>query len=289
MNQIRGHLIEIQTPPQNSQDPDGDLARFQERYLMFYESGCVISVTDNPLGRLSYTAPETIDELGLPVDQQRLELHLNTFHRKSDEVFESGKQQTEQDLDVFIQHAMGIGCSQLLCVSGDGGARTSRLRPEDLGYGPAELQAVTSVELLRYIQTAYSSRFILGVAYNQYEPIDHELAKLRRKIATGACFLITQPVITETQTDARLATALDSIHEMMSLADTHGVQVILASWMSRKLSHLLPDCIGYDIAFEGLDPEENLATLREQYPDRRIYLTMVFGRKTLDRTLRLLR
>ena len=285
MECIGRHLVELQTPAQNSRDVERDFQKFQDRYLMFAATGCVISITDNSLGRLSFTAPEVLEALGVPVDPESLELHLNTFHRKSSFVFEPGKEQNEQDLDILLQHAMFLGARYLLCVSGDGSERLPRLKPEDLGNDPAVLQAVTSVELLKYVEARYPWRFTMGVAYNQYEPLDHEISKLRRKIAAGARFLATQPVIMKTDSDRRLELAKESLSEMMAVAHASAVQVILEGWMSKKLSHLLPKCVGYDIDFGDFNPEPNLAAMRECHPECNCYLTMVFGKKTLDRAL----
>ena len=40
----------------------------------------------------------------------------------------------------------------------------------------------TSVELLKYVNREYPGMFSLGVAFNPYEPEDHEMEKTQRKI-----------------------------------------------------------------------------------------------------------
>ena len=271
------HLMELLTPKQNSPDLDADFAKFQERYELFLQHDYLISLTDNPMGNLSYTGPEVLGALELPVQSDNLLIHLNTFHRKTADRFDPAKEQNEQDLDILLEHALHLGAKYLLCVSGDGSERLPRLKPENLGYDPQAVQTVTSVQLMEYINRAYPGRFTIGVAYNQYEPLEEELAKLRRKLAAGARFLITQPVAMETTSDTRLGAARESLAEMLRLADAEGIQVILEAWMSKKLAHLLPECVGYDINFGDFDPITNLQAMREAYPERLCYFSMVFG------------
>jgi methylenetetrahydrofolate reductase (NADPH) len=156
------YLIELLTPRQSDPDFEARLEVFGQRYRRILDHGAVVSIPDNPLGNLHFTAMETVEFLGLPLDPERTLLHLNTFHRKA-------------DLDVFLEAARAAG-----------------LKPEALD---SAAKAVTSVELLGYIARRYPDSFNCGVAFNQYEPAAPELEKLRRKIDAGARFIVTQPVI----------------------------------------------------------------------------------------------
>jgi methylenetetrahydrofolate reductase (NADPH) len=282
---VHGHFVELLTPPQVSLDPEADFQKFQERYAMFQEADCVVSLTDNPMGSLSYTAPEAIDGFGLTVNPGKLEFHLNTFHRKTSARFVPGAEQHEQDLDILIQHARHLGLRYMMIVSGDGSDRLPRLAPRDLGYAEGDLQVVTSVQLLEYVNREYPGDFITGAAYNQYEPVEHEVSKLKKKIAAGARFIVTQPVATAISSDKRLGAAKESLEEMLKVVDAAGVPVALEAWMSKKLAHLLPQCVGYEIDFGDFEPDMNLETMLSWFPERKTYLSMLFGKKTLAKTL----
>jgi len=124
---------------------------------------------------------------------------------------------------------------------------------------------VTSVELLQYIRAKYPGRFTCGVAFNPYEPQDHELEKMKRKVAAGAEFIITQPILGRDE-------------RVFSLKQ-FGLPVILDAWMSKKL-HLLSECVGYTIPENtAYDPIANLRELRTHFPDCGLYLALL-GFKT---------
>jgi methylenetetrahydrofolate reductase (NADPH) len=280
---IDRHFMELVAPKQNAADLDGDCARFANRYRLFLEHNKVICITDNPMGRLSFMGPEIVPYLDLPVETGNIMVHLNTFHRKTDEQYDPAREQNEQDLDIILQHARALGIAHLLCVSGDGCQKFSRLKPEDLGLDPAAVKTVTSVELLRYIQAAYPGGFTCGAAFNQYEPAREEMEKLERKLEAGAAFIVTQPVVVDAANDARIATANANLERMLALSDERGTQVILEAWMSSKYTPLMSECVGYDINFGGFDPWANLHNLRRLYPERRLYLSMIFGPKSMQR------
>jgi methylenetetrahydrofolate reductase (NADPH) len=241
--------IELLTPKQNSEKLDQDLALFEEKYRKVLEAGYVACITDNPMGMVSFQATEVIAELGLPVKPEQLMIHLNTFHAKG-------------DLDQILTSARDAGAKYLLVISGDGSERLAKLQPEDIGEGT---NSVSSVELLRYIRKTYPGVFHCGVAFNPYEPQDHELAKMRHKLEAGAEFICTQPVIGH---DERL----DALREFK-------VPVIIDAWMSKKL-HLLSECVGYEIPENTpYDPVANLKELQAQYPGCGLYLALV-GFKT---------
>jgi methylenetetrahydrofolate reductase (NADPH) len=247
------HVVEALTPAQEDPEFEAKLAVFAERYRRILDHGAVVSIPDNPIGHLHFTALEVIDETGLAVDPERVLLHLNTFHRKD-------------DLDAFLRGAADRGVRYLLVVSGDGGPRLPKLEPEDLGLAT---KAVTSVELLDYIRSRYPSMFTCGVAYNQYEPVEHETEKLLRKLDAGAAFVITQPVI---GADGRIARLMG-----------HGAPVFVDAWMSRKIE-LVYQCAGVtaprtEPGSPAYSPEENLRLLRSAYPTAGVYLSMLGMKK----------
>ena len=149
-------------------------------------------------------------------------------------------------------------------VSGDGNERLPRLTPEEIGY--PEVTVVTSVELLRYIEREYPGKFNLGVAFNPYEPEQHEFEKMERKIDAGAKYIITQPLIGRNPITDRMI-------------EQFQLPVIVEAWMSRKL-HLLSECVGYEIPEDTeYDPIAALKDLHVQYPNCGVYLA-ILGYKT---------
>ncbi len=241
--------IEILTPKQNSEKLDEDLERFAEKYTKVIEAGYVACITDNPMGHLSFQTTEVLPELGLTVHPEQLVIHLNTFH-------------TRDDLDNILTIAADMGVKYLLTISGDGSERLPKLTPEALGI---DCNTVTSVELLRYIRQAYPDTFSCGVAFNPYEPAEHELERMKHKLEAGAEYIITQPVIGNDPLVAGLK--------------QFGVPVIVDAWMSKKL-HLLSECVGYEIPEDTpYDPIDNLHKLQEYYPDYGLYLALL-GFKT---------
>jgi methylenetetrahydrofolate reductase (NADPH) len=239
------YLIELLTPSQASSDLDRALARFRERYLKILASGGVISIPDNPMGTLRFTALEILSHLELPVEPEQLLVHMNSFHRRS-------------DLDESLAGYHSLGVKYLLCVSGDGGSHLPRLEPADLG---SEAKTVTAVELLEYISSRQPA-FRLGVAYNHYEPLEHEQKKLKQKIAAGGEFVITQPVTSGTGNLAPLFST--------------GLPVILGAWMSDNIE-LLYQCLGTQAAAppSAYAGDENLKLLHAQYPHRGFYLSLL--------------
>ena len=241
--------IEILTPKQNSESLDTDLEKFAEKYNAVMAAGYVACITDNPMGLLSFQATDIIPELGLPVKPEQLMIHLNTFH-------------TKEALDQILDTALQMGGKYLLAITGDGNERLAKLKPEAIGE---TCNAVTSVELLRYIRKRHPGAFHLGVAFNPYEPQDHELEKMHRKVAAGAEFICTQPVIGR--------------DERVYALKPFGLPVVIDAWMSKKL-HLLSECVGYTIPENTpYDPIANLKELQTHYPDAGLYLALL-GFKT---------
>ena len=84
------YLIELLTPKASSGGiSEKALARFGARFTRVLQSGCGLSIPDNPMGNLRMGALETIQLLGLEFDPERLIINLNTFHTKKqlDEIF----------------------------------------------------------------------------------------------------------------------------------------------------------------------------------------------------------
>jgi len=241
----RPYIIELLTPKQSDENFEQKLEVFAQRYRKILDSGAIVSVCDNPLGNIHFTAMEVVGFLGLPLDPECTLLHLNSFHRKI-------------DFDLFLRYARERGLRYLLVVSGDGGPRLTRLEPAELGI---DAKTVTAVELLRYIEREYGGYFTCGVAFNQYEPMEEEREKLHRKLQAGARFIITQPVI-----------AADAHVEDLR---AEGVPVFVGAWMSKRIDPLC-ECIGViKPEFSDYDPELNLARIHEGFSTWGIYLSQL--------------
>ena len=240
------HLVEVLTPRQTEEDIDRALQRFAQRYSRVLEHGAVVSIPDNPMGTLHFLSTEVLGYLELRPPAEQLVVHLNTFHRKA-------------DLDEFLDAAAALGARYILAVSGDGGPRLHRLEPAELNTDAA---TVSSVELLRYIRERHPGAFTVGVAYNHYEPRDHEMQKLQRKIDAGARFVVTQPVLGP---DA-------GVEALAAL----GLPVYAGAWMSPRLERLY-ECVGRepDAAPRPYDPEGNLRELKRLYPGYGYYLSLL--------------
>ncbi len=241
--------IEILSPKQNVDDLEAALRVFADKYEKALTTGYGICIPDNPLGNLAFHGVELIEELGLPATGGQVSLHLNTFHSLSD--FRS-----------ILRRTADLGIDDVLAISGDGSQRLPKLRGRDLGI---EVESVTSVELVEYIHREFPGVFKVGVAYNPYEPEADEWEKLERKLAAGAEYVTTQPIIDD--------------HPHLPRLLSLGVEVVIEAWMSKKL-HLLGDCVGYDISPDTFyDPIENLRTLMKRYPQCDYYLA-ILGFKT---------
>jgi methylenetetrahydrofolate reductase (NADPH) len=239
------YFIEMLTPKQDAPEIEIGLEKFAKKYQAIMDTGYVISITDNPMGNLHFQATEVISELGLEVKPEQFLLHLNTFH-------------TKKHLDEIMKAVEGLGAKYILAITGDGNERLPKLPPAEIGFN---VNSATSVELMKYIEREFPGRFTLGVAFNPYEPQDHELEKMKRKVDAGAKFIITQPVIGK---DDRL----DALRQF-------NLPVIVDAWMSKKL-HLLSQCVGYEIPENTpYDPIENLKALRQNYPAFGLYFALL--------------
>ena len=247
----RVYHVEIVPPKQDSEKLEADLQLFANKFNRVMDSGYCACITDNAMGMFAFQGHETIEHLNLRVLPEQVILHLNTFHSK-------------RDLDELLTQCTQMGFKYILVISGDGSNRLPKLSPKDLNItGTA---AVTSVELLAYIRDNYPN-FMLGVAFNPYEPIEEEFMKLERKLAAGATFIITQPIIEQ---NAIVNELLDKYPQ---------VPVIVEAWMTKKL-HLLSDAVGYPIPEDTFyDPIATLENLHRWFPQCGVYLSLL-GFKT---------
>lgn len=244
--------VEILPPKQDSEKLEKDLMTFAQKYNRVMESGYCACITDNAMGLLAFQGTEMIEELELPVFPEQVMIHLNTFHSKD-------------DLDNILDTCKSKGIKYLLVITGDGSERLPKLAPSDIGATGVE--SVTSVELIKYIRKEYPDTFVIGVAFNPYEPEEHEFEKMERKMVAGTEFIITQPLIEQNAVVDKL------------LAKYPGMPVIVEAWMSKKL-HLLSDAVGYEIPENTeFDPIETLKMLHKIYPGCGVYLSLL-GFKT---------
>ncbi|HPJ21336.1 MAG TPA: methylenetetrahydrofolate reductase [Clostridia bacterium] len=229
---------------------------FAEKYNRVMDDGRCACITDNAMGLLAFQGTEVIEELKLKVNPEQVMIHLNTFH-------------TKENLDEILESCIRLGIKYLLVISGDGSDRLPKLQPSDVGATTVE--AVTSVELTRYILKEYPGKFVIGVAFNPYEPEEHEFEKLDRKIAAGATFVITQPIIEKNKVVDKL------------LENYPSMPVIVEAWMSKKLS-LLSDAVGYEIPEDTVfDPLETLGELHRLYPGCGVYLSLLGFKYQIDK------
>lgn len=244
--------VEVLPPKQDSEKLEKDLETFANKYTRVMESGYCACITDNAMGLLAFQGTELIEELELPVIPEQVMIHLNTFH-------------TKEDLDNILNTCKSKGIKYLLVISGDGSDRLPKLQPSDVGATGVE--SVTAVELLKYINREYADTFMLGVAFNPYEPEEHEFEKMERKMDAGATFIITQPLIEKNAIVDKL------------LGKYPDIPVIVEAWMSKKL-HLLSEAVGYEIPEDTeFDPIATLKMLHQIYSKCGVYLSLL-GFKT---------
>ncbi len=243
--------IEIIPPKHDTQKLEADLELFAAKFTAYMEDGFIASITDNAMAKLAFQAYEVIGELELEPKPDQVLIHLNTFHRK-------------EELDAILRFAKDNGIRNFLIVTGDGSDKMHKLEPHEIEADGAAV--TTSVELIRYVRKYYPE-FIIGAAFNPYEPPESEFEKVEKKLAAGATYFITQPILGRDDMLDRL------------LAEHPDVPVITEVWMSKKL-FLLSDIFGRPIPEdEPYDPFEALKTVREAYPMCGSYLALL-GFKT---------
>ncbi|MFA7232221.1 MAG: methylenetetrahydrofolate reductase [Victivallaceae bacterium] len=243
---VRNYRVECSPPRQKVERLKERLEKFSLRFNLAEAHNLGTCITDNAMGHLAFQGTELLTELKLPA--KRTMIHLNTFHSLN-------------DLHWILDNCLALEVKELLIISGDGSPRLPRLKPSEIGSDKA---AVTSVELVAYIVKFYPGKFKIGVAFNQYEPHDHELLKLKQKIDVGAEFIITQPV-------------LGSHPEIDAILEWLTIPVIIEVWMSPKLE-LLKDCIGYNPTAnltKPFNPIECLNETERNYPDCNLYLALL--------------
>ncbi len=241
------YLIEILTPLRSDQENvKENMGRFVGRYRRIMDSGCGVSIPDNPMGRPRYNALEAIDSCGLSIDPQRMVMNLNTFH-------------TKNELDSVLNRATSMGVKYLLIIRGDGGPDLAKLNPQSIG---GQKSIVTSIDLIRYINTVHADMFITGAAFNPYNPIDFETRRLQQKMAAGAKFIITQPVIGQDP-------HVDALQNV-------GIPIVIEAWMSKNIDLLYKSVRKRkDASSEVYDPAQNLKVLHDAYPHNCVYLSML--------------
>jgi methylenetetrahydrofolate reductase (NADPH) len=241
------YLVELLSPKRSTVDQaDGLLDRFADRYRQVMHAGCGISIPDNPMGQPRLGALESIDLKGLSVDPERIVMNLNTFHQKD-------------ELDMLLGRASETKLKYILVVRGDGGPLLSKLDPQSIG---GKFNVATSIDLIRYINQAYTDQFITGAAFNPYNPMPFELNRVKQKIDAGAKFVVTQPILGKNENVDRLK--------------DFDLTVVVEAWMSNNID-LLYKSVGKekDEEAEGYNPAENLQVLHASYPESCVYLSML--------------
>ncbi|HBQ64413.1 MAG TPA: hypothetical protein DD727_05745 [Clostridiales bacterium] len=253
--QNKMYHVEILPPKQDTEQLEADLESFSKKYNRVINSGYCACITDNAMGLLGFQGSEIIDVMGLDVNPEKVVIHLNTFH-------------TKEDLHNILDTCKSRGIKYLLIISGDGSDRLPRLKPEDVNA--MDVESVTSVELLKYIKDCCPDDFVLGVAFNPYEPPNHEFEKMQRKIDAGASFIITQPIVEKN----------DRVDEL--LKKYPHIPVIVDAWMNKKLQ-ILSEAVGYKIPDdETFDPVVTLKKLHRDYPQCGFYLSLLSFKTQFD-------
>ena len=241
------YLAELLSPKRSADDQiENLLDRFAERYERIIDSGCGISIPDNPMGQPRLGALESIDLRGLSVDPEKVVMNLNTFHTKT-------------ELDGLLERAAKANLKYILVVRGDGGPLLPKLDANSIG---GKRSVATSIDLIRYINTQYPDQFITGAAFNPYKPMPFELNRMKQKIDAGARYSVTQPIIGKDET-------VDKLKDL-------NIAVVVEAWMSNNID-LLYKSVGKekDETAEKYDPIENLKALHEFYPECCVYLSML--------------
>ena len=241
------YLVELLSPKRVTDGKFEDfLDRFAERYQRVIDTGFGISIPDNPMGQPRLGALECIDLRDLTVDSEKLVMNLNTFH-------------TKNELDGLLKKAAEANLKYILIIRGDGGPLLPKLEPKSIG---GKLNVATSIDLIRYISTEYSDQFVIGAAFNPYNPMPFELKRLKQKIEAGAKYVITQPILGKDEN-------VDSLTGL-------NIDIVVEAWMSNNID-LLYKSVGKDKdeKAEEYNPTQNLNALHESYPECCVYLSML--------------
>lgn len=241
------YLVELLTPKRSDEkNIDGNLDRFAVRYNRIIESGCGLSIPDNPMGQPRVGALESIELRKLVLDPEKVVLNLNTFH-------------TKRELDGLLEEGASAGLKYILVVRGDGGPLLPKLDPKSIN---GQFSVATSIDLIRYINDTYPDRFVTGAAFNPFKPMPFETNRLKQKLSAGARFVVTQPIVGK--------------NEMVSQIRELGVPIVVEAWMSTNID-LFYKSVGKekDAHAEPFDPVDNLKTLHRYYPESCVYLSML--------------
>ena len=241
------YLVELLSPKRSAGDQiETFLDRFAERYQRIIDAGCGVSIPDNPMGQPRLGALESFDLRNLSLDSEKVVMNLNTFHTKS-------------ELDGLLQIAVKTDLKYILVVRGDGGPLLPKL--DSVGIG-GNRSVATSIDLIRYINSEYANHFIIGAAFNPYNPMPFELNRMKQKIDAGAKYAVTQPIIGKDENADRLK--------------DFDIAVVVEAWMSNNID-LLYKSVGKekDEKADKYDPRENLKELHEFYPESCVYLSML--------------
>jgi methylenetetrahydrofolate reductase (NADPH) len=241
------YIIELLSPQRvPNTELEGSLDRFARRYRRIIDADCGLSIPDNPMGRPRMGALEGIALSGLSLDPERVVMNLNTFH-------------TKNELDALLKKAAEAHLKYILVVRGDGGPLLPKLDPQSIG---GKRSMATSIDLIRYINNKFPEQFMTGAAFNPYKPMPFELKRLEEKIAAGASYVVTQPIIGEDKNVSKLKTMT--------------ISVVIEAWMSKNID-LLYKSVGKDkdLKASDYDPAKNLNTLHDVYPDSCVYLSML--------------
>lgn len=241
------YLVELLTPKRSNEEQlEFLLDRFAERYQRIINTGCGLSIPDNPMGQPRFGALESINLRGLSVDPEKVVMNLNTFHTKS-------------ELDGLLEKAVKANLKYIFVVRGDGGPLLPKLDSKSIG---GKLNVATSIDLIQYINRKYPDHFITGAAFNPYKPMPFELSRMKQKIEAGAKYAITQPIIGKDEN-------VDKLKDL-------SINFVVEAWLSNNID-LLYKSVGKekDEKTEKYDPLENLKTLHEIYPECCVYLSML--------------
>lgn len=241
------YLVELLTPKRsNEEQVETLLDRFAERYQRILNAGCGLSIPDNPMGQPRFGALESIALKGLSVDPEKVVMNLNTFH-------------TKNELDELLKKAVEANLKYIFVVRGDGGPLLPKLDAKSIG---GKLSVATSIDLIGYINQKYPDHFIIGAAFNPYNPMPFELNRMKKKIEAGARYAITQPIIGKDE----------NVDELNNL----NINLVVEAWLSNNID-LLYKSVGKekDEKAENYDPFENLKKLHEVYPECCVYLSML--------------
>ncbi|WP_372681047.1 methylenetetrahydrofolate reductase [Desulfosarcina sp.] len=241
------YIVELLSPKRSDEDNiDGNLDRFALRYNQIIESGCGLSIPDNPMGQPRLGALESIELRNLSFLRDKVVVNLNTFH-------------TKKELDGLLEKAASADLKYMLVVRGDGGPLLPTLDPKSIN---GQFSVATSIDLIRYINDTYPDQFVTGAAFNPFKPMPVETNRLKQKLSAGARFVVTQPIVGK--------------NESVSQIEMLGVPLVIEAWMSKNID-LFYKSVGKekDEHAEPFDPVDNLKTLHKFYPESCVYLSML--------------